>query len=383
MTRHWGRAPLLRPASGSDGFDDILTLADIDRILTERGLRFPALRVVRDGETVAPDRYTKSARLQSRTVSDFIDPGRVLSLFADGSTIVLQALHRYWEPLAHFCRELELDLTHPVQVNVYVTPPSSRGLDVHYDTHDVFVLQVSGVKHWKVWGSAVDLPLAHQRRKGKYEEPGTPRIDVELKPGDALYIPRGFLHAAETAASESSHMTVGILAYTWMDVVKAALERASGEVFLREALPPGFAESPAQMSAHASSKLSELVHWLQGLDPTTVIEDISGRFWSSRPPVLSGLLQQVLDADDIDDETVVRRRHGAVGRYSIKGEDLTLTLGDRVLAMPARLQDAVQLVLERSELRVVDLEPWLDAAARRTFVRRLIVEGLLEQNGGG
>jgi ribosomal protein L16 Arg81 hydroxylase len=83
-------------------------------------------------------------------VGDLADPGLVYEHFYAGATIVLQSLHRFWPPLARLSRDLELALTHPVQVNAYVTPPASRGLGVHHDTHDVFVLQVHGRKHWDV-----------------------------------------------------------------------------------------------------------------------------------------------------------------------------------------------------------------------------------------
>ncbi len=74
----------------------------------------------------------------------------MLRLFADGATIVLQALHRTWEPVAEDARGLAAALGHPVQVNAYVTPPQNRGFDDHYDVHDVFVVQVEGEKHWRV-----------------------------------------------------------------------------------------------------------------------------------------------------------------------------------------------------------------------------------------
>ena len=31
-----------------------------------------------------------------------------------------------------------------LQVNAYLTPPDSRGFNKHFDTHDVFVLQILG-----------------------------------------------------------------------------------------------------------------------------------------------------------------------------------------------------------------------------------------------
>ena len=35
-----------------------------------------------------------------------------------------------------------------MQINAYITPPENQGFAAHYDTHDVFVLQVSGSKRW-------------------------------------------------------------------------------------------------------------------------------------------------------------------------------------------------------------------------------------------
>jgi bifunctional lysine-specific demethylase and histidyl-hydroxylase NO66 len=340
------------------------------------------VRLVRDGQTLSPQTYTKSARLQSRMVDDFVDPGKVMAAFADNVTIVLQALHRYWEPLGRFCRDLELTLTHPVQTNVYLTPPASRGLDVHYDTHDVFVLQVSGVKHWEVYGQAIDSPLAHQRRRGKYPDPGRALVDVELKPGDSLYIPRGFLHGAEAQAQESTHMTIGVLSLTWMDMVKAALRKAADEVFVRDALPAGWAHTPGTFNEPARAKLRQLARWLEELDPDDLTARMAERFWSGRAPSLAGQLTEILAADSVEDDSVLRRRRGAVCRTKLDGDDLILLLGDRRLRLPVRVRTAVDHMLSREQTKVRDLEAHLDAAGRLVLARRLIKEGLFEQAPG-
>lgn len=383
LTRYWGRAPLYRAGSGTDAFADVLTLDDIDRLLAESGLRFPALRVVKDGETIAPSTYTKRVRLQARDLDDVVDPGRVYEHFCQGATIVLQALHRYWAPLSHFCRELEVALTHPVQVNVYLTPPSSRGLDVHYDTHDVFVLQISGIKHWAVYGEALPNPLAHQKRTGKVTDPGDSQIDVELKPGDSLYIPRGFLHGAETLERESAHLTIGILSYTWLDVIKELMGAADQQESLRESLPPGFAHSPERLAQQLPAKLGELTRWLQASDPRQLADHITTKFWSKRPPVLSGQLQQSLSLDALRDSSPVRRRRGATCLVRSTADELTLVLGDRDLNMPISLERPVRYVLDREEFTVQELGEYLDEASRLVLVRRLIKEGLLEQVLGG
>jgi bifunctional lysine-specific demethylase and histidyl-hydroxylase NO66 len=67
-----------------------------------------------------------------------------------------------------------------VQANAYLTPPVAQGLNLHGDPHDVFAVQTHGVKRWVV------------------EPPDEPRWELELRPGDVLYLPAGTRHAAQT-----------------------------------------------------------------------------------------------------------------------------------------------------------------------------------------
>jgi bifunctional lysine-specific demethylase and histidyl-hydroxylase NO66 len=72
--------------------------------------------------------YTRKARVGSRDIDDLIDVGRVHSLFAEGATIVLQGLHRYWSPVTDLCRGLELCLSHPAQAKRNIRNAASVAL---------------------------------------------------------------------------------------------------------------------------------------------------------------------------------------------------------------------------------------------------------------
>ena len=146
--------------------------------------------------------------------------------FADGATIVLQALHHSWLPLARYCRDLEATLGHPAQANAYYTPRDSQGLPVHHDTHEVITLQVAGEKRWLVYEPMVELPLKQQRYTPSMGSPGEPVLEVVASPGDTLYLPRGWMHQALTSGTDSLHITVGVNVRPWVDAVRDALERA-------------------------------------------------------------------------------------------------------------------------------------------------------------
>ena len=378
LAEHWSRAPLHRPASGNGAaFADLLSVDDVDRIISSLP-RTPAFRLVRDGRPLDPARYTRPTMVGGRLVPGVADAGLVWEEFSAGATIVLQALHRSWPALGAFCRDLELDLTHPVQANAYVTPPAAKGLAVHHDTHDVFVLQVAGTKQWTVHPPVVELPLRSQPWSAALGPPADPVLAVGMRPGDSMYIPRGFPHAAQAQDGVSVHVTIGVLTWTGEDVVREVLRRVADDVIVRQPLPVGFAADEDALTAAVADGVAELRDWLGTVDARAVARTMTRRFWSSRPAVLGGHLQQLGRLAELDDDTVVRRRPAAVCHLVLAGAELEVVLADRVLRMPAVLEAPVRRLASDEAVAVVDLRRWLDTGSRHVLVRRLVREGLLE-----
>jgi hypothetical protein len=373
----WGKAPLLQRRRESNGFGDLLTLEDIDFILTTSWLRTPAFRLVQDGKPLDERSYTKWAGVGARGAHDTVDPGKVYSLFHAGATVVLQAMQRYWVPLARFIGDLEVTLTLPAQANAYITPPGSRGLAVHYDTHDVFVLQVSGSKKWQIFDPVIESPLPSQASiEG---ETTTPVLEAELEPGDTLYIPRGWRHAATAQAAASAHMTVGVLNYAWYDVLEEVLLRAKDEIAFRETVPVGYAGEGSGFANDIAGRLQTLRDWLQNVDVEEVAATLRRRFWAGRPPLLVGQMAQLNQLEEVSEDSLVRRRIGAVCLLEPDEQAgrLRAILGDRELVLPRELEATLLILLGGSAVQVKRLED-LDGESRVVLVRRLIREGLLE-----
>ena len=167
---YWGRRPLLsRGAELPEDFADLFSAAAVDDLTSSRGLRSPFLRMAKDGDVIAPDRYTRGGGAGA-TVPDQVADDRVLALMGEGATLVLQALHRTWPPLVHFGSQLSTELGHPVQINAYVTPPQNQGFAPHYDVHDVFVLQIAGRKHWRIHEPVFTDPLPEHNWEKRRDE---------------------------------------------------------------------------------------------------------------------------------------------------------------------------------------------------------------------
>src|SRR5262245_50421072 len=137
------RHPLLTQVRDPTRFGDVDVLWDD---LLRRGTRQPGFRLVRAGTTVSSREVTRRAGIGNRDLDDVVAPNRVIAHYRAGDTVALQGLHHTNPHLARLANNIALALDHPVQVNAYLSPPSARGLDLHFDYHDVFVVQLGGSK---------------------------------------------------------------------------------------------------------------------------------------------------------------------------------------------------------------------------------------------
>ncbi len=342
-------------ATGRD-YSWLGSLDGFDHLITDTLLPSAAFRLVQEGRPLPVKAYTRPFGRGRDDAVRVADPALVFDRFSDGATIILESLHSYSPPLREFCRDLERELRQGTQVNAYITPPGAQGFSTHVDSHDVFVVQVHGQKHWFVYD------------RGDAEGVGDPLIERDLAVGDCLYIPKGFPHAASTGASASAHLTIGVLRTTLAQMKRELLSLVDLD------------ESAVDLHADGSKVASELLHEtrakLDGIDEHELERRLARLFFASRHHSLRGQLARTLDADTVSDsDKLVIRAEWA--RFD-DDHGVLLLLPDRELRLSARLGPALDIVLREEPFRVSDLSPHLDEDERRAFVARLIREGLLE-----
>jgi hypothetical protein len=383
----WGRVAIHATAAELPRpFDDLLDLDGVDELLSRRGLRTPFLRMAKDGAVVPPSRFTRPGGVGA-AIGDQVDEAAVARLFADGTTIVLQALHRIWPPVIEFAGRLREDVGHPVQVNAYVTPPSSRGFSAHYDIHDVFVLQVAGEKRWIVHEPCFEAPLRSQPwtdRRADVERAAAetqPVLDVVLRPGDALYLPRGFIHAAEALGDVCAHLTVGMHVVTRHALVEALAALAVEDVELRRSLPLGLdLDDHETLSEEVRAAVAALVGFAEETEPEPVVEHLRASLAATARPAPVAPLAQAAAARSVGAATRVRLREGL---------DARLETGDGVARLEHR---AGALVVDGAQAAA--LEQLLDGEAHTVgslpgqtaeveeLVRMLLRESVVVPVGG-
>lgn len=380
--RHWGHTPLLARARDRDGFRDLLDLDGVDELLSRRGLRTPFLRLARDGAVVDSRSFTGSGGAGAE-IADQVRDDAVGALFADGTTLVLQALHRTWPAVAAFATRLGGELGHPVQANAYVTPPQSRGFSAHYDVHDVFVLQLAGRKHWTVHAPVHPDPLRdqpwndHADAVAARARDGAPDIDAVLEPGDVLYLPRGWLHAATALGGVSAHLTVGVHVVTRFALVEALTALVAQDPRLRASLPLGIdVADPAALAPHLDAVRDALAGALSGVDAEEVARHVRRRVWQGGRPEPVGPLATTAFTAGLAAGDAVRLRLGLLHRLVPCGERVRLELPDRRIELPASCGEPLRALLSGEACRVGSL-PGMDEADQLVLVRRLLREGVL------
>jgi ribosomal protein L16 Arg81 hydroxylase len=366
LAEYWEQRPLAVPRAEEGRFDDLLSVADVERLVSSGGLRTPGLRLVKEGGTIAESAYATDISWRPKPFLGMADPDRVATAFADGATIVLQALHHTWPPLARFCRALEQELGSGVQANSYYTPRRSQGFAVHHDTHDVFVLQVAGEKHWRVYEPLLELPLKAQRWTSSLGTPGPTVLELTLRAGDTLYLPRGWLHEAETSQTDSLHLTIGITAHTWLDAAKDALARlGSQSAFRPDVATRGDGDGLAAALA-------------EQLDPELVEHRRRRRFVDTRRPIREDGISQLRALALLDGDTVLERRETVIADLDQDDGGPVLVFEGKEIRFPAHAGPELRACFEREEpFRSDDLSGELDADGRLVLVRRLVREGFL------
>jgi hypothetical protein len=239
-----GSAWRLLPGGAVDRYAGLLSIADLDAFLRTDAARHPRVTMADGGRqgsaAIPPDEYLQ-------TEGSRIDLPRLLARHDAGGSLVVSQFHELHAPLAQLCRGLEKVFLHPVQANIYLTPPGAQGFRVHFDTHDVLVMQVSGAKSWRVWDD-IPFPLPSRATPwaNKQNPAGTPHA-LKLNPGDALYLPRGVMHeaAAQSGDAPSLHITLGFLEASIADMLRELLEILE-------------AENPALRASIPSWRLAEL-----------------------------------------------------------------------------------------------------------------------------
>ena len=367
---YWERKPLLVPRDEEGRFLDLLSIAEVERRVTAGGLRHPSVpgrqggredraRRLRGGHPVDADLVLRER--PGRAGRGAVRGAARRSCSRRSSSSILRS------PTS--AATSSASSATPCRRTRTTRPPSAQGFKVHHDTHDVLCLQVEGEKRWLVYPPVLELPLKSQKYSPELGEPGEPVLDVTMRAGDTLYLPRGWLHQAMTSDTASLHLTVGINVATWRDAVRAAVDEAAKEdVVFRRGVRAGRRGSGGPLRGSGGA-----AHARGGRTPSAplVRRGPAGRFAATRS--ISFARSRISTS-----RTELERRETVIADLDVDDREARLSFEGRTLRLPARVAAELEYLLRvDGPFTAADLPGRLDDESRLVLVRRLVREGLL------
>lgn len=182
----------------------------IDHALDRQDCSRERFKVLRNGR-VAPETY----------VEEYVDVGlrqrrirkdQLYRLLSEGATIVLNRIELVSPATLDICMQVGRFVGAQTTANAYASFGGDAATNVHWDTHDVVVVQLAGRKHWRLYEPTHSLPISSQTSSEcKDDVPMVPVFDRVLEAGDILYVPRGWWHrVVPVDGSDTLHLTVAI-----------------------------------------------------------------------------------------------------------------------------------------------------------------------------
>ena len=350
-------------------FSSLLSTRKLDSLLSSIEFSSTSLSMARTEPPISKSFYTFK--------NGSIDKGAVLNHYQSGATIIFNQLDRNDAPLAHFCRALENIFSLRVQANVYLTPPGSQGFGTHYDDHDVFILQISGSKRWRFFQKPIPNPYKGEKYQRGSHTPSDEKRECVLGAGDSIYIPRGLMHEAENYGDQPSlHITVGLLAKTWADLMLEALsEVALRNSEFRKSLPSGYARKDFRTD-DAARTFSQLVDQFKDeADFNKVFNLFINNFTRSTDiDIRDGLL---LASNGIDDRDEFVLKANVPARIEVREEEAIIICPGGDVHFDAALLDCLNIVLSGNSFSASDFEIQ-HAGEGRKLIRKLLSFGLIK-----
>lgn len=182
---------------------------EINALFDRTEARAPFIRIFKDGPV--PERSFIETFYDIGVPKRKLIKSAVHEYLRKGATVVFNRAEICSSLVRNLCRNVAQFAGMPTLANAYLAFGGDGSFGDHWDTHDVFVIQVVGKKHWKVYEPTFEFPLANQTSKDvKRSRPDQPVLDCVLERGDCLYIPRGWWHNAMPMDGETFHLTIGL-----------------------------------------------------------------------------------------------------------------------------------------------------------------------------
>ena len=371
----WEQKELFIQRNNFNYYQHLFSIENVDEILDRHRPSGNSLRVVKNQEPLPKHKYENP--------DGSLNLNQLYASYSDGYTIVVNEIERFWKPLRQLCLNMQNEFNHKTIANMYLTPANQKALKPHYDTHDVYVIQIHGEKHWKLYDADYPTPVLNSHQPIFQSEQLRNERNIKVSAGDMLYIPRGVPHEAITKDQSSIHLTIGVYPTQWMDVISNAVKQlAYANVELRKALPLGFLNSKENALAFRDELQDKMKVLLEQITDQASIDGalqfISEEFRDSQKPMGDGHFAHLDKLDTITCETRLKHRRGLSSKVQVVNNASRIIFPGNVIKGPAQISPCLSYISENKTGFTVGDIPLLSDEMKIKLSKRLVRGGLLK-----
>jgi ribosomal protein L16 Arg81 hydroxylase len=375
VDEYWEKQVLHIKRDDPEFFSSLFSIDDLDKLLEYSRPRGSSLRVVKSQQPLNPTIYENQ--------DGSLNLNQLYAAYADGYTIVVNEIQRFWDPIKAMIQNTRAFTSHNAVANLYLTPENEKALSPHYDSHDVFALQISGEKHWIVYDDThFKTPLLHSFQPIFQREQLTGAREITLKAGDIMYIPRGVPHEAYTTDSSSMHITFGVHSTQWLDLItKSLLHLSQTNIELRQALPIGFLNSDIDAVLPPNFE----VDFIGILQKALTRESIKGsltiigeEFRTKEQPKPDGHFSNLDKLNHITLDSQLRKRDNISSKVTNNVSGARILFQGNTIKGPSQIATTLDFISQHEGAFYVNEIPYLSDENKLKLAKRLVRGGLLK-----
>ncbi len=254
------------------------------------------------------------------------------------------------------------------------------GVGPHVDNYDVFICQGSGKRHWRVGDNTQQTEvIAHEALL--HVEPFEAIIDVELEPGDILYIPPGFPHEG-IALEPSMSFSVGFRANSTVSLLSALADHLIDNELGTELLADPERQAIAHSGEITNNDYSSLKNQLTSLlDNDQIFKNFAGKFLTNAKHELDLMpAEEPFEREEVSQLLTIHNIKRLGGLRAFYFED---TINDGICYINGEQKNfardivpVIKLLCDQSIVTSTELAPWHDNDEFLSLMMDLLDQGL-------
>ncbi|WP_277013167.1 cupin domain-containing protein [Flavobacterium lindanitolerans] len=371
FSKYFEKQYLLIKRNDKDYFKDILNVDSLDQLIFSSSNYYPTFKAVSHSKgKLDPAKYCTNVN-----GGYVIDSSQFVKCYQEGYTLVLSDIQNKILSLRNLTNDVTKALGHRTGTNIYITPKDSQGFPAHYDTHDVFVLQISGTKKWRIYDVFEELPNGEMKFDNNFSDTGNVLDEFLLEEGDMLYIPRGMVHDANCDDDSSIHITLGLFGKSWGEIISEYISESTQFHKILRKYPKLYNSDFDSLNSEDISEIADLISNLI----VNIKSDFKklNNFEEHVRPANLGFFKQIYSLDSFNSSSfiypskmekfnVIDKENGAI---SVHNSKIQLTL-------PAPCKEFIQEVFSLTEPKQLSaIDCILDDDSKLQLVRQLINMG--------